>query len=80
MMEDVFSRDTFQSHKKYCRFGKKNFNGLYFKKLILNSPYNYKKSLWDHGAIFLHHLCHMGGTSLSFLQPHSQCHVDLKRV
>ena len=45
MMEDVFSRDTFQSHKKYCRFGKKNFNGLYFKQLILNSPYNYKKSL-----------------------------------
>ena len=43
MMEDVFSRDTFQSHKKYCRFGKKNFNGLYFKKLILNLPYNYQK-------------------------------------
>ena len=33
MMEDVFSRDTFQSHKKYCRFGKKKISMDY----ILNN-------------------------------------------
>ena len=42
MMESVFLKDTFKIDKK-CVYLKIVFIVLYFKKLILNSLYNYQK-------------------------------------